>query len=312
MKDSIVQEIIKKQEQNTYVAHYTSMETLHGLINGITMNKETPMMKFWASNIMALNDPSELFYGYSIIRKWLPKIEDELGISKDDRLSRIWSNNNIEKKNHPFFNNYLKDALPKQEMMPYIISFSHEIDNLAMYRMYGNDAAGVCIVLSYGLLKDDIKDNKHIYDVCYEEKIDDKCEYSPYDMLKCVYNLYINDLHKKKLNDNERIKLMLNHLVTYTLIISPYLKHEDYEYEKEIRYSKLCKLSDGVKFRISKNGNIIPYKEVEIPVRAINKIIIGPCTNFESAKFSIELEFKSKGIINMPTIEKSNKNYRAF
>lgn len=298
--DALLNNIIQEQDKKTMIAHYTTIEGLHGMISGITSIEKVPMIRLWASNIMALNDPSELFYGYSILCKWLPEIEDELKIQENERLSRIW-------KEHAALDEHLRELVKHQDLKPYVISFTHKIDNLAMYRMYGNDAAGVCIVLSYELLKDKLK----LYDICYEEKI--KADvFSPYKMLRSVYKLYLDEFRKKEFKGNDIFELKLKHLVTYLLMIAPYVKRGDYEYEKEIRHSCLYKLSDGIKFRTSKRGNIIPYKEIEIPVSAIEKIIIGPCANYEPLKYSIELEFTSKGISKIPIIEKSNKEYRRF
>lgn len=299
-----LEEIIKKQENNTMIAHYTTMEGMLGMLNNLTINDEEISLKLWASNIFSLNDPDELMYGYSIIRKWLPKIESELCVNDNVKLSRIWSIANINQK-HLQFNKLLKESLKNQEYVPYIISFSMVIDNLAMFRMYGNEASGVCLVFSYGA----IKESCTLYDVCYNENLDN-CHFSPYDMLKTEYKSYLKSLKGRNLNQKEKFQLMLQHLVTYIMITAPYLKRGDYEYEKEIRYSNLYKSSDSIKFRTSKNGNIIPYKEVNIPWQAVKRIIVGPQANFESSKYAIELALKAKGITYIPTIKRSNSRYR--
>lgn len=299
-----LEEIIKQEDENTMIAHYTTMEGMIGMLNNVTINHEEVSLKLWASNIFSLNDPDELMYGYSIIRKWLPKIESELCVNDNVKLSRIWSIANVNQK-HLHCNKLLKESLRNQEYVPYIISFSWVIDNLAMFRMYGNEAFGVCLVFSYGAIKESCTLN----DVCYNENLDN-CRFSPYDMLKTEYKLYLKSLEGRNLNNEEKFQLMLQHLVTYILKTAPYLKRGDYEYEKEIRYSNLYKSSDSIKFRTSKNGNIIPYKEVNIPWQAVERIIIGPRANFESSKYAIELALKAKGITSIPRIERSKSKYR--
>lgn len=297
-------EIIKRQEDNIMIAHYTTMEGMLGMLNSITINQKEISLKLWASNIFSLNDPEELMYGYPIIRKWLPKIEYELNVADDVKLSRIWSIANGRKK-HSQYNKLLKESLQNQDSVPYVISFSRVIDNLAMFRMYGNEASGVCLVFSYGNLKDSCT----LYDVCYDENLDD-CSFSPYEMLKTGYQCYIESLEGKTFEEKEKFEVMLQHMVTYIMMTAPYLKRGDYEYEKEIRYADFFKISNKIKFRTSKNGNIIPYKEVNVPWKAVKRIIIGPRANFESSKYAIELALKAKGITYIPDIEFSDSRYR--
>lgn len=299
-----INEIIQKRDNNTMIAHYTTMEGLLGMLNSITINQEETSLKLWASNIFSLNDPEELMYGYPILRKWLPKIESELNVCDDVKLSRIWSIANGRKK-HSLYNKLLKESLRNHDTIPYIISFSKVIDNLAMFRMYGNEASGVCLVFSYG----NIKESCTLYDVCYEEKLKD-CSFSPYEMLKSEYKSYIESLYGRTLNEKEKFQVMLQHMVTYILMTAPFLKRGDYEYEKEIRHSELCKVSNKILFRTSKNGNIIPYKEVNVPWQAVKRIIIGPRANFETSEYAIELALKAKGITYIPEIKRSKSKYR--
>lgn len=308
LSESDIDRIKSEHDENTLIAHYTTMDSLYGILNGITTNGDEHQFKLWASNIFALNDPSELKYGYSAIRKWLVKIESKLDVPKQEKLSRIWSNANIPDEKHTHYNKLLEEYIFNHDSIPYILSFSRNIDDLAMFRMYAGEASGVCIIFSYGLINNICTLNE----VCYDMNTG-KCVYSPFDMLKKVYELYQNELHKTPLgDDNDKLRLMLMHFVTDVLLIAPFVKRGDYEYEQEIRHAMNYKISDGILFRTNKNGNIIPYKEIEIPLKAIKKIIIGSCANFESSKYTIELLFKSKGITNPPKIEKSQKEYRIF
>ena len=129
-------------------------------------------------------------------------------------------------------------------------------------------------------------------------------------MSKTVYSLYLDSLHERELDKEQKFNLMLESLVSYTSIIAAYIKRGDYKYEKEMRHWELNSPTDGVKFRTNKNGNIIPYKNVAVPLHAVKKLIIGPCADFETTKYAIELEFKSKGIQEIPEIVKSNIKYR--
>ena len=298
---------IKKMEDNTMIAHYTTMEGLVGLLNSGTLCEGKMMLKMWATNIYALNDPTELLHGYDIIQEWLPKIESELNVNDKDRLSNIWKNYATGEKPDSYYNNLLKESLYNQEYSAYILSFSRKMDDLAMLRMYSQEATGVCLVLSSGM----VQEACNLYDVCYDEKFDNII-FTPFEMFKTVYKQYLNRLREKQLNNKEKFKFMLNHLVTYIMLIAPYIKRSDYSYEEEIRFAKPYKITDDIKFRTNRNGNLIPYIEVNIPFKAIEKIIIGPCANYNVSKYVIEQKLKSMGISDIPKIVKSEKEYRIY
>lgn len=302
-----INSIVQNEEEMTKIAHYTTIEAFHGMISGATKEDGKFYINLWASNIFALNDSSEFKYGYRVLRQWLPEVESELNVMEDEKLSRIWSIAGIEKKKHSFLNDELERSIYNQEKTPYVLSFSHEIDNLPMFRMYSNDASGLCIVFSYTRLKNTLR----LYDVCYDSKIH-KHGYSAYNMLKSVYRQYLEKLHEHNLEDSNKFKFMLEMLVSYTSIIAAYIKCRDYKYEEEMRHWELNSPTDGVKFRMNKNGNIIPYKNVTVPLNAISQLIIGPCADFESTKYAIELEFRSKGIKKIPDIIPSNTKYRIY
>lgn len=294
-----------KMEDNTMVAHYTTMEGLVGLLNSGTLCEGKMMLKMWATNIYALNDPSELLHGYDIIQEWLPKIESELNVNDKDRLSNIWKNYATGEKPDSYYNNLLKESLYNQEYSAYILSFSRKIDDLAMLRMYSQNATGVCIVMSSGM----IQETCNLYDVCYDDNFE-KIIFTPFEMFKTVYKQYLNRLHETQLENDVKFRFMLNHLVTYIMLIAPYIKRSDYSYEEEIRFAKPYKITDDIKFRTNRNGNLIPYIEVNIPFKAIKKIIIGPCANYNVSQYVIEQKLKSMGISDIPKIVKSEKEYR--
>lgn len=294
-----------KMEDNTMIAHYTTMEGLVGLLNSGTLCEGKMMLKMWATNIYALNDPTELLHGYDIIQEWLPKIESELNVNDKDRLSNIWKNYATGEKPDSYYNNLLKESLYNQEYSAYILSFSRKIDDLAMLRMYSQNATGVCIVMSSGM----IQETCNLYDVCYDDNFE-KIIFTPFEMFKTVYKQYLNRLHETQLENDVKFRFMLNHLVTYIMLIAPYIKRSDYSYEEEIRFAKPYKITDDIKFRTNRNGNLIPYIEVNIPFKAIKKIIIGPCANYNVSQYVIEQKLKSMGISDIPKIVKSEKEYR--
>lgn len=304
MSDAEITKIRKEIELNTLVAHYTTMEGLHGLIQNAFGTGKELILNFWASSIFALNDPNELMHGYDVIWKWLPEIERNLKTPNKFRLSNIWKLSSSN--NRPNYNEILKDSFYKHEEVPYLISFSHSVDSLPMFRWYSNDGQGVSIVFSFGELKEN---GINLNDVMYntEEKTS---AYTSYDMVNTIYRMYIDAITTNN-DSNNTFSIMLEYLTLLSLVVAPYIKKRDYENEKEIRFTKLNRLEENVLFRLSRSGNIIPYIIQKISINAIKKIIIGPCADYLLVKRMIELELLSKGVDWIP-IEKSKTNYRRY
>ena len=298
--------LIKQQARNQMIAHYTTMEGLHGLIQGAITKGTQTLLNFWASNIFAVNDPNELMFGYDTIWKLLPKIEKDNRMPKGYRLSEIW---NLKKENDTTsYNDILKESLYNNyDSNPYIISFSQSIDSLSLFRLYSNNGCGVSIVFSYGELKEQ---GFQLFDVIYSKGDVDIYNRDLNRKTNTLYNSYLKEI-KQDSNNTDRFSIMLKHLTLLSLVVAPYIKNEDYADEREIRFSKTEKFSETVKFRLSKNGNMIPYIIQEIPVCTIKKIIIGPCADYMTARKMIEFELESKGIGGIP-IEKSKTNYRIY
>lgn len=301
MCNELAEKLVEKENHEKMIYHYTTIDTLNGLINGISKNDKNEFyFNFWASQIFAMNDPSELKYGYSVIQKWMPQIENELNVQDEDRLSRLLENAEITDK-LPFYKDELEKSIYEQQISPFIISFSKEENNLEKYRMYANDATGVCLAFSYGEIRKITKPNK-LYEVYYNKS--EKLTFSPYEMLTTLYKKYIE-------NNNREFKFMLEQYMTMVIITAAYIKKDEYNNEKEVRYLELRDITNNVKFRTSKYGNIIPYIEVPIPFNALKKIYLGPNSN-SMTKYMIEFLFRSKGITNIPSIKESKLSYRKY
>lgn len=136
-------------------------------------------------------------------------------------------------------------------------------------------------------------------------------------------NLKIDDTILKKLQIKETVlQSMKMHAINEMIIIlSPIIKHSCFEYEKEHRMVASIKINrdiDGkiiipqfVKYRMNKNGNIIPYIEIEIPIESIKEIILGPCANSDIIGNSLSLEMDSCGFGRIPIIP-SSLPYRRY
>lgn len=101
------------------------------------------------------------------------------------------------------------------------------------------------------------------------------------------------------------------------LELCPIVKNSAFNYEKECRVvipilvpHKLGvpQIPNFMFFKMSKKGNLIPYVKVEIPIKHIKEIILGPCSNFDVIKNALKMEMNTCSInIN---INKSSIPYR--
>ena len=67
--------------------HYTSIETLKSLLDGICDES----IIFHASSVFYMNDPTEMKYGFNKMMDILPDIENELSVEEDIyKLSKLW------------------------------------------------------------------------------------------------------------------------------------------------------------------------------------------------------------------------------
>lgn len=112
------------------IYHYTSLHTLNEMIKGI--DQDHRFITFWASDVRAMNDPSEMRYGFEEVKKFILKWEEDNHVNESDRLS------------HYFQPEYLTDFVYPSL---YAVSFSADSNNLAMWNMYGDNRKGVNIHL---------------------------------------------------------------------------------------------------------------------------------------------------------------------
>ena len=86
------------------------------------------------------------------------------------------------------------------------------------------------------------------------------------------------------------------------------IKNSAYDYEQEYRMD-ITNMKPYL-FRASK-GLIIPYKEIKIPIEAIEGILIGPVADYSLIKLSIQKYFNSLGLEKLTDkVFESNVPYR--
>lgn len=315
---SRLEENVNKMEK---VWHYTTVSKFQAILNNSIVKDESNSPKlsnfiFWASDICAMNDPTEYQYGYYLfVNELLPQIEKKIGIKdRSLKLSQVWRNYEQTKSNPQKWHKFLINDNFEKHQTPFIISFSKQRDFLPMWNTYASSGNGIALGFNNYEWRFTPKTESD-YDVEVFSKLHakdvDYGEYGelPYKVILDLYKRYyekVSSINEKQ----ERFNYMVQQLSTLSVIASPYIKHKAYQYEEESRLIKFKKDAKDVKYRCNANGNVIPYIEIPIKKEYLVEIIIGPCANDELVYRTLKPELLQLGI-DIP-IEKSEVPYRIY
>lgn len=240
---------------NWHVAKYTSLDTVLMMLN----SKKMRMM-----SVTAMNDKLEIGHLYG-------KLRNEDSTYLEDKTKIYYARQR------------------------YITSFTNKIDDLTMWRLYGDDGKGVCLVFL------------EPYDCHY---------YFPIDYSGKNSKIY---LEAKKICEElykNGIKFAFKSLESTWQY---FLKPKGFSDEQELRYLKM----DGSKpdgYLLSANGVISSYKDYFLvpdednPEKAfpahLQGVILGPnMKNVEINKFQLEALAAEKGIPLLMGVQSSSINY---
>lgn len=281
--------------------HYTSIDTFLKMLDDVKYNN----FLFWGSYILSMNDPSEFAYGLNMVHQLLTPIENELLVHKDDRLSRIWDENELKEKHIAM----LSDTFS----LPFVICFSNRRDFLPQWITYGDNGMGVslgfriqdyCRIIKTG--KNNYidltgYDNNRLYALRISyKKISHKHAFK--NSLRGLYEEYINKI--RDINDIEtKCSIQLDYLHSIAFYLSALIKHEAYSYEDETRILFPRSKIDNVRFRTNAKGQIIPYIKIGIETNRLKKVIIGPLCDFEPTKLMINTRLRQLGINDVKIIK---------
>ena len=191
--------IPQKAEDITYIAKYTTFDTLVSILKSGKMRM---------NSIVSMNDKTETDFLDELLRSYKEEYEQD----------------------------YDKYLFADKE---FITSFTTRIDDLDMWRFYGDNGRGVCMVFERDTNKDD-----GLYKINYIDPAKEE--------LTKVSDLM--DTLKEK-----GIRFRLNLLQKYC----HFLKHADYDTEEEYRLLARSNKPDGW-FVNSDNGILTPYLEFEL------------------------------------------------
>lgn len=258
LKEEAEREVLKKlmperDDKTEEIAKYTTLETLISVLK---------TGKIWMNSLVSMNDKTETDFLEEIIRNYKEEYELE-------------------------FDKYL--FADRQ----FITSFTKRIDELDMWRLYGDNARGVCMVFER---KNKTEDG--LFKIRY---VDPDAE-----SLQEVADL-MTGLSEKGIRFRSNLLQKFRH----------FLKHSDYAAEEECRLLVSCEKPDGW-FINRGNGILTPYiqksigregeelaADNEYPFR-LSRIILGPAINemhanlmqvfYMAHQYGFSLEVQGSGI----------------
>lgn len=297
-----------------HIYHYTSIEAFDKMLKDMK-EAGTSNLKFWASNIHYMNDPHELEFIYDELIKVLPEIEREIGI-KEFPFSSIFSMNS----NQGFTIDFLKDirdnVFNRIFKSAFAISFSKKKDYLPMWYLYGNNGCGLCLEIDYEALNKYIGLDagnlaKRMFELSYDIK-----EKNIWNKILYFYKSYHDVLSEQSENVNpiEQCRVFTARVL---LELAPFLKHPTYSYEEEVRLFYHVIIEGDADDIIAKgdvepmngmlgkynlpevrvrNGLLVPYVEIDIPLNCIKTVIVGPTLYPQLQSEALRVLFRRAGI----------------
>lgn len=246
---------------DTLVYHYTTWEVLfNGILNRGNIDRE--MVIFRAFSSMFMNDSTEgLLIPNSMMIEEDRVIRSKYSTGTSFNRQRIWT-----------------EGAKQQRTKKFSVSFSKNPDSLPMWQCYGHTGKGIAI----GIDAMEIwKQGYTLYDCIYDEGI--------IEILGAALFAHVGEKYD----------------VQYDLLG----KDRHFEYEQECRvtlgtispHTSVKTRRDQflpVKYDIKK-GYIVPYVDVILPCAAIKEIWIGPTSNFEMARASLDGWLRSVGLNNI-------------
>lgn len=283
-----------KKKKVEYFYHYTTQETLCCMLNKYRENMDQGNLIFWASSIFTMNDPQEMMHGVEVFKVLVP--------FNENFYKEVYNILPEEKLDLDIFDH--ENSFLDNSHTPFVISFSRNEDDLAMWTMYGDGGYGVSLKFNNEL-------KSYTSAVADATKPENVYYGTGSNHIQMFFKIYLEGLKKiRSCHENQQKeackKETINRLYTH---LCPFIKTESYRNENESRLSYCDVPSNLVRFRI-RNKTVIPYIEVPIPTKYLEEVIIGPCCS-ELAKNSIRFLLDSCGL-QRTEISESKIPYRSI
>lgn len=285
------------------IYHYTSVDTFQGIMKSYRSSNDKEHLVFWASNILCMNDPTEMQLGYDAIINYLPQIEDEMNIEDEKRISRLKTKYHVLGWTEQDKDRFFREQSFNPVLAPFVISFSKEKESIPMWYIYGKEGQGINLHLdekelnsAHGLLLVDINYHEDLASSPYKRTFDF--------VIRQQYNKFMEGIDGKE-SDLGFFPEMFGTMRAICLMLSPFFKDRLYEYENESRIIQYFP-SQKINYRYSPNGFLIPYIEIPIPLKAFKAVGLGPCSDFNLSRQKIRMELDASIQNNNIEIHHSN------
>lgn len=252
-----------------YIYHYTSVESLLGLLHDPTEEEKKVMeanhddpdyayyLDFHASDLNLMNDKNE------------------------NRLLKAISNEDLGELNS------IMEYVKRIEGLAYCVSFCTEFDYIPMWKLYAA-VNPICMKFKISGLEDSTQKINH--DVFVETYMQE-CVYKSQEEFKQLVAECRQELIKS-LKEPKALFAEISEIIH----TSAFLKLDNFKYEQEYRLAAFVNkpvLSTRGKYGISL------YQPIKIPLKFLEEIMVGPSSNQDSLEHSIGGLLKSKGYDNL-------------
>lgn len=259
---------------NKDFGHYTSQTGLMGIISS---------EKIWATNIKFLNDEQECQHAIGLIKEIVTTTTSKLP---------------PEHPSHTVYKEYVSELEDGLDLIDdyltkhvFTFSLSQEEDLLSQWRGYCPEDNGFCLVFN---IEEIFKQIKSEFDKNEKHRFDDvhliACIYKKEDKekrIKEVLNRYWS--RYSSASDKTDKESILTDLLLEIQLFASYFKHPSFSEEKEKRLIVISNydVASDIMFREGR-FSLIPYIELPISRRSINRICIGPTMNKELSKRALD------------------------
>lgn len=185
-----------------------------------------------------------------------------------------------------------------------------------MWNMYGQNGTGICLGFDLNKLQVFLESQKmeplHKIKYGIGEDTDDSLKIkeemkSWKEYVKYVYEKSMRSIEEKHIFDD--FSTAIGCYILLLNFIPDNIKHPAYKYEDE--YRLYCREFDHKVFFRDRNGLLLPYIEVKLPISALKIITIGPTADKNRQVMSVAKLLREKDIdINQITFCSSDIPYR--
>lgn len=261
--------------ENKLLYHYTTIDTFSTMLENSLWSEDKESlvpthMVMWATHCNFLNDKTEYRLFVNGLKYQVEQYAQTQGTTMTEEHFRMLDNSVT-----------YNDA--------FVLSFSEKADDLGMWRGYAGDGQGVCLGFDFNMVKSEMMHlaSKEVFSsskkytsqveketILSHNQLPQKCSYVHPDPCgmeidASVIKEFFQLLTNKSEDGFEDIKLMMQ-----TRFLSPLYKH--FKYADECEWRIVINDMNNYKYR-KVDGQLLPYREVRIPIECLKTIIIGPC-----------------------------------